>query len=314
MSSAVKSIPWDGQRITRPGIYANIPLADYHRGDICDGPSLSSTGLRQMFWQSPEHFWDASPLNPLRAEPKDNEDFILGRAAHHLICGEVGFAKLFVVRPETMHDAGKAVPWHGSRKVCKDWLALQKRAGKSVLTQAHVEAIRGMALAIGKHPLARDALNGLIERSMVWKDKETGVWLKARPDCIPTSSGDYSDLKTTQSVLYEDLQYSLNAYSYQQQAALVAEGARALDLEFNTFTLVWVEKARPYSVDLSTLIDADIELGARMNRAAIRKFQQCYTAKTWPGPGRVDAGYLQLSDRARERIESRLKFDMAEAA
>ena len=312
MGSAIKSIAWDGQRITRPGVYAHMPLDDYHRGDICDGPSVSSSHLRLLWQKSPAHFWDQSPLNP-QAEPReDTEDFILGRAVHHLICGEAGFANHFVVRPEKAPD-GRA--WNGNNKTCKDWLAEQKKLKKFVLTPDNVPQIRGMAVKISTHPLAPSMLNGLVERSMFWKDKETGVWLKARPDIIPTASGDFVDLKTTRSVMFVDLQRSLADFGYAQQGALVLEGARSLDMEAVTFSLVWVEKSRPYSVRTSQLIDDDLLRGTRMNRVALRTFHSCLTSRSWPGPGDDrDVEYLQLSERERERIDERLALQLAEAA
>jgi hypothetical protein len=314
-AQALASIPWDGQRISVPGIYAGMPLVDYHRGDICDGPSISSSGLRLLWRKSPEHYWDSSPLNPLaERDDGDNHDFVLGRAVHHLVCGEAGFASMFIVRPNKAPD-GKA--WHGNNLSCQRWLERARAANKGVLKPDDVEVVKGMALALNRSPLVRAGiLSGLIERSMFWKDRETGVWLKARPDVIPTASGDFADLKTTQSVLYPDLQSSLHTYGYVQQGALVLEGAQALDIPANSFTLVWVEKSRPYCVDSSTLIDEDIARGIGMNRVALRKFKRCWVNKEWPGPseGRADAAYLQLTDRARAYIDERLQIEMKEAA
>ena len=310
----MKVIPWDGQRITVPGLYRHVPLADYHRGDICDGPSVSSSGLRLLWSKAPKRFWDKSRLNPNRdASDDENESFILGRAAHHLICREPGFSKFFVVRPDKAPDGRD---WNGNNKTCKEWLAAQKSNGLTVLTPTQVDNIRGMALALSQTPLVRKGiLDGLIEHSMFWKDAETGVWLKARPDVIPTSSGDYADLKTTESAEPEDLQRSLNSYGYVQQGALILEGARALDMEISSFTLVWVEKTRPFCTDVTTIIDEDLERGAKMNRVAIRRFHKCFVEKSWPGPGdREDARYLGLSETARMLIDNRLDFAMREAA
>lgn len=309
----MKVIQWDGQRITAPGLYANVPLDDYHRGDICDGPSISSTGLRTLWARSPAHYWDSSPLNPARREDTDNPDFVLGRAVHHLICRQPGFAKYFVTRPEKAPD-GKA--WHGNNKSCKDWLAQQKAAGRAVLTEEDIADIRGMAVSVGNTTLVRKGiLDGLREHSMFWKDRETGVWLKARPDIIPMSSGDYADLKTTQSVMHLDVQRSLGKFGYHQQGALVLEGAKALDMEVNSFSLVWVEKARPYCTRVSTLIDEDLARGGRQNRAALRTFKVCLVNRSWPGPGDAEeAEYLGLPDSMRIWIDERLKLGLKEAA
>lgn len=310
----MNSIQWDGQRISNPGIYAGIPLDDYHRGDICDGPSISSSGLRAIWSQSPAHYWDASPLNPMRCEVVDKKAFIIGRAAHHLVCGEVGFSDHYIIRPEKAPD-GRA--WHGSNGTVIKWLADHRAAGLTVLSQEDAEAIRGMAISLGRNTMMQNGiLSGLVERSMFWRDPETGVWLKSRPDVISTSSGDFADLKTTNSVLYTETQYSIDSFCYQMQGALVLEGARALDLEVATFSLVWVEKKRPYCVRVQTLIDEDLVLGAQQNRWMIDVFHSCFKAKHWPGPGddRADAEYVQLSDRARERIKDRLQYHLREAA
>lgn len=314
-AGAIKAVQWDGKRITVPGLYANIPLQDYHRGDICDGPSISSTGLRTLWMKSPAYYWAYSPLNPNCIEDDEEKaELTFGRAVHHLVCGEPGFAALFVIRPDKAPD-GKA--WHGNNLSCKKWLADQRAGGKSVLKPDDVVDIRGIAGTIAKHPLYRQGLlSGLIEHSMFWKDRETGIWLKARPDAIPTASGEFADLKTTRlHPQYGPLQGELESKGYVQQGALVAEGARALDLEFSSFTLLWCEKTRPYVVRDTTLIDEDLARGAQMNRFALRLFKDCFDAKHWPAPGEDSVGgYLQLSDRARERIDERLKLQLKEAA
>jgi hypothetical protein len=309
----IETVRWNGASINAPGIYRDLPLDDYHRGDICDGPSVSSTPLRLLFDKSPKHCWARSPLNPNRVIEDEPEHFVLGRAAHHLVCGQVDFAGTFVVRPDRLEGE----KWHGNRTACQNWLKARKREGKTVLKPEQVEAIRGMAISLGEFPLMQQGiLNGLIERSLMWKDKETGLWLKARPDAIPSDSGDFSDLKTTQSVLYHDLQSALANYGYCQQAALVMEGARALDIPAETFTLVWCETRPPYCCRAQQLRDEDIARGTRMNRVAMRTFADCLTSGIWPGPGddRADAEYVDLPTWKRESIDARLKFEFSEAA
>lgn len=310
----MQSIPWDGQRISVPGLYSGIPLDDYHRGDICDGPSVSSSSLRTLWDKSPAHYWDQSPLNPNREERVETEAFTLGRAAHHLICGEPYFTKLFVVRPDRAPDGRD---WSGNNLSCKAWLKQAQRDGKTVLKPDHVEIIKGMALSLSNNHLVQAGiLNGLIERSMFWKDPETGVWLKARPDALPSDSGDYADLKTTQSVFYRDLQSTVGDYGYHQQGALVLDGAKALGLPVSSFSLVWIEKKRPYCARVQTLKDEDLARGGKQNRVALRTFHTCFINKTWPGPGddRDDAEYVDLADWKRKQIDDRLNLQLGEAA
>jgi hypothetical protein len=310
----IQSIPWDGKPITADGIYSGIPLDDYHCGDICDGPSVSSSGLRRLWMTSPAHFWDSSPLNPNRnADDDDKEAFILGRAAHLVCCGEPGFAEQFVIRPQTLDGE----PWQGNRKVCKAWIAARKREGKTVLTEAQTEAIKGMAVALGNNALVQAGiLNGLIERSMFRRDPETGLWLKARPDAIPNDSGDFADLKTTPSVMFLDLRKTISEFAYQMQAALVLEIAAAIGIPAETFTLVFVEKKRPHCVRPMMLKDEDIVRGVDMNRAMLRTVADCLATGVWPGPGadRADAEHVDLADWSRKQIDDRLKLQLREAA
>ena len=231
IKSSTKSIKWNGKPVVTPGIYSNIPLEDYHSANICDGPSVSSSGLRKMWAESPAHFWDTSPINP-EAEPEKVPDhFVLGHAAHHVICGEAFFAEKYIIRPAEYQDekTGELKPWNNNANVCKRWNAGAAQQNKTILKPEQAEAIRGMALRLGLCSLVQQGiLNGMIERSIFWQDKETGLWLKARPDAIPNDSGDFTDLKTTESVLDRDLMRTLENFGYSQQGALVLEGARAV--------------------------------------------------------------------------------------
>lgn len=308
----IQSIRWDGKPISAPGIYSGVPIEIYHRADICDGPSVSSSTLRDLWSVSPAYCWSRSPLNPKRVPEKESESKILGGATHALICGEP-FADRYVVKPATFLGE----KWNGNRIDCKRQIAQWKREGKEMLTEGDVEKIQGMAAALSLNPLVlAGILNGLIERSIFWKDSETGLWLKTRPDAIPSDSGDFSDLKTTQSVLYHDLQKTIGTYGYHQQGGLILEGAKAIGLEATSFTLVWVESAPPHCVRVQQLRDEDLARGTRQNRVALRTFANCLANNAWPGPGddHADAEFVDLPDWRRTQIDERLRLEMREAA
>jgi hypothetical protein len=121
-------------------------------------------------------------------------------------------------------------------------------AGLTIITDNELEAITGMARSLGAHPLVKAGiLDGAVERSLIWKDAETGAWLKSRPDVIPNDSGDYADLKTTVSVATDALRRTIAEYHYAMQGALVGMASReVLKREMQTFTLVFVEKTPPF--------------------------------------------------------------------
>lgn len=296
---------WDGRPIAKPGIYRGIDIDRYHE-QLTAGPSISSSGLRTIFDESPAHYYARSYLNPDREDETPSEALTLGRGAHHLLLGESHFSERFAIRPETLNGE----KWNSNRNDCKAWLKHCRDLGQEVLLPAQIKAIRGMARGLAAHPMVHAGiLKGLIEHSMVWLDKDTGVWLKARPDAIPTSDADFSDLKTTVSVDREKLQRTIADYSYHVQAALIGMGSRELlGRPMESFTLVFVEKAPPYCASVVTLKPADIELGEQIVRAALRVFADCLESGQWPGPGGVqrDAEFIEIPTWPRNRQEGRL--------
>lgn len=319
-------IAWDGEPISKPGLYSGIPLDIYHT-QLTVGPSISSTGLRDIFHKSPRAYFRGSYLNPRRKLKKPSEAFVFGRAAHHLLLGESDFRKQFVIRPEDYNDKLRAEdvinilrcgdewwgskPWSGVAYVCKAWLFWQWWARKTVVTTSDIEMIRAMAEAMADEPLI-DAgiLNGLVEHSFVWQDKETGVWLKWRPDTIPTDSLNMADFKTCTDISDEGLERSITDWGYNQQGGL---GGWACDTvigrPMEDFTLIFVEKEDVSPcVRTKTLRPADVELGMKQNRVALRTFARCLETGKWLGPGgeQRDAEYSGLAEWSYKKIDRRM--------
>lgn len=308
----MKVIQWDGSPITEPGIYSGIDLDFYHSPKICaDGYSVSSSNLRTIISESPAHFFCHWRGNPNRVEEPVSPASIVGRAAHHLFLGEKFFTEKFAVQPEDYEsEDGEIKKWHNAAKACKEWREIQNEAGRLILTAGDFEDIKGMAIQLGKHWIAKvGALNGLIEHSIFWKDKKTGIWLKARPDTIPGDSGDFVDYKTTTSVQWHSCQKSIADFNYHMQGAIVLRGAReVLDVPDPSFTLVWQEKTPPYCIRVTQLKDNMLAEGDRANRIALDTFARCLKSGHWPGPGgeREDAEPIEMSEAAQQRFADRL--------
>lgn len=307
----IVKLPADA-KITQPGLYSGIPLERYHSADICDGPSISSSGLRKIFREGPAYYWLESPLNPNRVEPGEKKHFVLGRAAHHLLLGEDDFKTNFVLRPDTWDS------WRTGD--AKKWRRLKQGEGYTVLEPGQIEQIRGMAgllpwqrglqdWGLANNEMVREGiLDGEIEMSLFWKDKETGIWLKARPDAIPTSSGDHADLKTTQSVQTEAIENAIRDNGYAQQGALIGEGVfQVFGMNDATFSLVWVEVDPPHCVRVEPIRDADLARGELCNRAAIRTFAKCWENGQWPGPS-SEGATIGLPTWEQKKIDDKLKL------
>ena len=316
-------LPWKGETITHPGIYADVPIDAYH-GQICDGPSLSSTGIRRLL-KSPAHFWKFSELNPHRVEEDDKEAFILGRAAHHLLLGEREFHRHFVVQPATYNDlkTGESKPWNGNATVCKEWK--KRHSDRTILTAAQIEKIKGMAgllpwqkgmtnCGLANTPLVADAgaLSGEIERSLFWKVGD--VWLKSRPDAIPGDSNDFADLKTIsprseEGMSDRDLERAVRENRLFVQGAMVGMGSMAvLGRQMTGFHLIFVDTGDVHAVAPVTLEDEDIIRGERAVFVAIDIFKRCRETGVWPGPTArlADARKLPVAGFGREAFDRQL--------
>jgi hypothetical protein len=307
----MKVTRWNGEPITEPGIYAGVPMEVYHGADLCEGPSISSSGLRTIFdpKRGPMEYWIFSPYNPNRLEPEEKEAFVLGRGAHHLFLGETDFAKHFTFQPETYTDqkTGEVKAWNGNATFCRQWKEHVLAEGLTILKPAQVEMIRGMAgvlpwqegledSGLRNNLIGRTALKGLVEHTIVIRDEDTGVWLKARPDAIPLDSTEAVDFKTTQAVDDHSLQRTLDDYRYDMQAELVARCLReAVDLELTSFAFIFAAKSKPHCVRTVELNPVNLGEAAADNRAALRTFARCLETNRWPGPGGSVSDAIPLS-------------------
>jgi hypothetical protein len=64
----MRTIKWDGNRITKPGIYHGLSLEQYHDPDVCDGPSISSSDLRRIFAKEDAEYIELSEAEQKRIE------------------------------------------------------------------------------------------------------------------------------------------------------------------------------------------------------------------------------------------------------
>lgn len=315
IAAAAGETLWQGETITEPGVYAGVPIDTYHRETgLFDGWSISSSGLRTLL-RRPSEYWWSSPYNPDAQEPETNAALELGKAAHMLLLGEQGFAERYALRPKQYEtDKGEWKPWSGNATVCKEWLADQAKAGKVVITDTEIDHIRNIAAALARKEAVRlGILNGRIERSIFCPAGD--IWLKARPDVIPSASGDFVDLKTAASVDDDSLSKAIFNNGYHVQAGLLRKVVREVmgPDAFTSFTFVFVEKTPPYDVRVMQLKDSDIDLGERQAERGLQIMRECIKRQEWPGFDGFsqDIAWVEMPGWAKTRIETDLNTKAA---
>lgn len=288
----------DTQKVTEPGAY-RMSMNLYH-SQCCPGPSISSTGIRKIALQSPHAFWKTSDLNPNRYPEKEPGDaLILGRAAHALILGDEVFDDHFCFVPADAPPRPTATQikafertgeWSDSAAPrATFWEEFDaKSKGRMELTAAQVEKIKYMAENLSASPDAVEMLTSdLTEISMIWQDEQTGIWVKSRPDCLPSNGFDFADLKTfspKSSDLVLSAQRATTEHGYAIQMALAIEAAeKVLGTTAQRCALVFVQTTEPYEVVPIEIDEETLYWSRVLIRDGLNKMAHGLKTGEWPG-------------------------------
>ncbi len=246
------------------GLYPDLPIDEYH-SDCCDGVSISSSGLKRIL-DCPARYWAESYYNPARVV-KTTKALDFGKAAHALVLGEPEFAAHFIISPFDAFTTKEARSWRDEQT-------------KTIVKAADMDAIHAMARRMRETPAtARAFTEGKPEQSFIWRDRETGVWLKSRPDWVPEDLATNWSQEYKSAVSIHPRKLSAQAFQlcYDVQAAMTFDGIVAVTGSPPLgIAHVCQEKAEPYLCDLRIFTPDQIDLGRVRYRKALRIFAQCW--------------------------------------
>lgn len=306
---------WNGKTITEPGVYSGITLDQYHqKRDLLDGPSISKSALKWLlpaYGGSPKAFWGRWAWNPNHIAQETTSALDFGKAAHALLLGDEVFSEKFAVRPDYRPDDGDLPPkerrkWNGNANDCKAWLEHASENNLTVITTEQIERIKRIAEDASTYPLIQmGVLNGRVERSMFWKDEETGIWLRSRPDAMPNADGVFADLKTASKFDEDFLERQIFDAGYFLQAAMTRMICRSLGIPFETFVLVYVLNDDVPDTAHVEISAHDIDRGERVIRWCLNTIRHCLDANDWPGARPFSGGerHIQMKPWAKSRLD-----------
>ena len=250
--------------MTKHGIFTDLNIDDYHKSD-----GISSSGIN-LILESPKkyHYRYLSGLY----KPKDSKALTFGNAIHTLALEPKTFAERFV-----MLDEGFTLHSNSNKKIYKDII----ESGKTPLKQNDFKEISNIAYSLNHFDGFRRLFDASYscEVSLFW-NSEQGVQLRARPDFF----NDYLivDLKTTESILYDDWQRSIVKNGYHIQAAMQIDGMAILTGKNLTFCHVAIEKEPPYEVAMYALDEESINIGRELYKKGALLYKQCKEVDYWP--------------------------------
>jgi hypothetical protein len=261
----------DALAITEPGVY-DLPFLAYLADPVAGG-SLSSTGARRLLDCPAKYRWQADHPQPPKRE------FDLGHAAHKYVLG-AGAELVVLDYPNYLTKKAKS-----ERDAAYD-------AGKTPLLTHHHEQVLAMAAELRKVEAA-DGLfkpgTGTPEQTLVWQDRETGVWCRALLDWLPHPTDSrflLRDYKTSGHGANPDgFDRTVYNFGYHIQLAFHLMGARALGLAGDDAQalLVVQETDPPYLAAVINLDRIAMRIGHQEARRAIHLYAECQAAGRWPG-------------------------------
>ncbi len=141
--------------------------------------------------------------------------------------------------------------------------------------QQIIAAIRGSKMA-------SMLLEGERQVTAVWRDEDTGVWCKARPDVWKREWGVSVDLKTTENASLWPFQRSVRDYGYVFQQAFYLDGLRACGEDAFRAAIVAVEKSAPFAVACYELDAIDLHDAREEYKRQLAVYAECRRTGNWP--------------------------------
>ena len=254
-----------------PGIYHDLPNAEYH-----GGPEISNSGLGDIL-QSPYHYW-ARHLNPNRPAQKDKAGQLEGTLAHCAILEPGEFDRRYLVGP----DVSRAT------KAWKEAEAEAAAGGMTLIKPDQYETAMEQAASVMRLPDVAQALaRGRPEVSISWRDEETGVLCRARPDWVHDTDGGgviLLDVKTFSDASPNEFRRQAARKGYHRQESMYREGyAKASGAPVLAFIFVAVEDKYPFAASAVMLDEDSQDAGWQQYRHALNTYADCAAKNEWPG-------------------------------
>lgn len=272
-----------------PGLYPDVPADVYHRW-----PAASQTVLKIMRDRSPAH-----ARQYMLTPPEPTPAMVLGQAIHAAILQPDIWETHYLRGPE------------GDRRlkaVREAWEAMEAENPCAIILRPEdYDTCLAIRDSVYAHPIAKKLLGGESERSVVWRDKETGVLCKGRFDHLNLRLGTITDLKTTEDASPRSFQRSIWSYGYYMQGGHYMDASEAHELGVEFYTIIAVEKQPPYAVAVYQLSPEAIQAGRQELRPLLRQWAECERTGYWPAYP-LEAVEISLPDWAWRQLEQGVPF------
>lgn len=250
-----------------PGIYYDLPEEEY-RAD----PAIANSDIRRIL-KSPLEYWTYSWMNPNKPVQNKTDAMILGSALHCFILEQDKFFEEYIVLPNKLEmdsdffrQESMAGDFGDNFEMPKTKTAKTFKyvGGKNVIKQSDFHLIRNMAQYLNTLPVVKNVFKGgNAEVSIFWRDEETGLMCKCRPDYLTDKY--IADYKSINSI--NNINYSIVDGDYYMQQAYYLQGLKAVtDCDHNNFIFIFQQKEAPHLVRNKSFNEELVEYGEQLFR------------------------------------------------
>lgn len=257
-----EATPWTlDQAVTELGIKTGESNAHYHAG-----PGLSCSGLKQ-FAKTPAHY-----LAYRLREAEETASQRLGTLAHMAVLEPERFERDIAINDENRNSNS-----------FKAFRAEAEAQGKYICKTSEYEDAASMRDGIYRNPTARRLLSGgNAEQTIRWRDPETGVLLKCRPDYL-RPDGVVVDVKTFTDLSKDSIERQIARMKYHWQSAFYLEGANTvMGTDSTMFAHLFVD-TEAHIARVVVLEDAALEKAQRELAPLLDSYAQCMKSNLWAG-------------------------------
>ena len=269
------------------GLIEGLSNEAYHAG-----PGLSSTGVK-VLCRTPAHYY-GKYLDPNRPPEKERAGQLEGTLAHaaifepHLLDQDYVQIPADAPRRPSVTQRNAKNPSDATIEAIAWWDTWEaENADRTIVTAEQIAVARAQAAAVRRVTQIQATLaSGRPEVSAFWRDEETGILCKCRPDWIHSvERGDILvDAKTCGDAEPWAFGRHCHTKHYEVSAAWYSEGwKQATGRDVLAFVFIAIEAEYPYVSTAIMLDERSMEKGAVSCRMALNRMAECQRTGVWPG-------------------------------
>lgn len=267
--------------------------------DAYHAHSAISRSTLMEFKRSPMHFQHKyfTPHQPkvLTSPVRKGDALSVGSAVHTHILENSEFEKRYVIW------TGGDMRAKARREEFAEFNALH--LDRIAIDESLAKIIEKMAISVESSEEATALLKtGQAEKSIFFRDVDTGLQFKARPDVLHDDF--IVDLKTARDASLDAFAREIYDKGYHIQAAMQCDAMKIVTgKEINDFLFVVVEKEAPYALGIYPLDSVALEAGREEFNSLKVRLKECFDKDEWPS---YQTDYASLPRWAINRINEQL--------